>query len=480
MILVALRNALRHARHNAVLAALFALVSCVFLLGNSLLVHSDRALRSLFVSTISGDFAVSAQTDVPLSVFGPATPAIGEYMPVPRLGRTEELAGRLSGLQEVEAVTPLVIGGAVLDAGGARSTVPLFGIDPSSYFSVVDRLVVVRGSRLAPGERGIMLTEQAVLRMSRDAATALRVGEEVVLTAARGTRFRIESVPLTGVVRYPSSIGTVDQVAIVDAATARALADIAPRVQSEDGETTGPRSASAVDDLFTSSVPPAQTAADSDEAEAGDTGGLTVDDVLERVNADDPAAPPESGGAAHFLLVRGDESQAVRDAVAAHGGQTLSWREAAGQPALVARLLIVLFNAGFALLLLAVGFASVNIVVASMYCRTREMGTLRAFGSGTGTVAGLFLVEHLAVAAAGWLAGLLVARAIVAWLSRATVDILNPLLQTVLGGEALVFPLDAATTAVSFPLVVVLVAAAASFPIVRGLRVPIVTAIREA
>ncbi len=476
MIAVALRNAVRHARHNAVLALLFAFVSLAFLLGNSLLVHSNRELRSLFVSTITGDFAVMAAANEAVSVFGPATPAIGEYMPVPRLGRPEELAGRLAATPGVEAVTPLVTGAAVLDVAGTRTSVPLFGIEAASYFSVVDALVVSSGSPPGPGERGVMLHESFVGDLERESDDSIRVGDEVVLTAARGTRFRVQAVPLAATFRYPASPGSVDRVAIVDAVTARALAGIAGTVAADDAETAGPRTAEDVDDLFGA---PARAGEQTSDAAPGE-GGISADDVLARVAQDDDEAVADAGGAVHFLLVRGAASDAVRDVVAAHPARLLSWREAAGQPALVAQLLLVLFNAGFALLALAVGLAVVNIVLVSTYRRTREIGTMRALGSDDATVAGMLLVEHATVAAAGWLAGLAAAWVAVRSLARIGIPLANPLLQTVLGGATLGFPLDAATVLASLPLMLVVVTAAALLPVLRVVRAPVVTAIRDA
>lgn len=476
MIAVALRSAVRHLRHNAVLALLFALASFAFVLGNSVLVHANRELRSLFVSTITGDFAVGAPADEPVSVYGPTTPAIGEYAPVPRLGRPQQLAAELALAPGVRAVTPIVTGAAVLDLAGTRTTVPLFGIDPESYFTVVDGLVVVSGSAMPAGERGAMLHESFVRDLERESDTRVRVGDEVVLTAARGTRFRVQAVPLVAIFRYPVAPGAVDRVAIVDAVTARALGGIAARVASDDGDAVGPRTAADVDELFGAR----QESPEETPGAASDEAGISVDDVLARVGQDPGEAETDPGGAVHFLLVRGAASQAAGEVVAGHDARLLSWREAAGRPALVAQLLLVLFNAGFAILALAVAFAVVNIVLVSTYRRTREIGTMRALGTTDATVAGLLLVEHAAVAAAGWLAGTAAAWLAAASLTRLEIAVSNPLLQTVLGGATLGFPLDPATVAASLPLVLVVVTTAAVVPVVRVVRRPVVAAIRDA
>lgn len=479
MMSLALRNVRRHAAHALLLGGLFALASFLFIAGNSMLVHSNRVLRRLFVGTITGDFVLAAQSEDPLSIFGPTTPAIGEFIPIPLLGQKDKLSDAVLGLPGVEKVTPLVTGIALMDVNGRRRTVPVFGIEPNTYFSVLDDLEITRGRALRENERGVMLTESHLNRITRNTGSPVEFGDEILFTSGAGMRFRIRGVPLVGVFRYPVSMEYVDQIALLDGETLRALNSIQHRIVTslpEDGKTAGPESASDVDSLF------AEAPADEETDELADDGspGLTFDDVLDRVHTDRGAEEEPADGSAHFLLVRGRDSEELHNIADRNGAEVLSWRQAAGQSALLALLLQILFNGGFTLFVLAIALGSVNIIFISTYRRMREIGTLRAIGAEDRLVLRIFIVEHTFIGIIGWSAGLVAAGGFSALLSIKRITIENRLIAMLVGGQRLTLPLDPGTVFICLAVVICLVAVTVSIPLSRAMRQPIVRSIREA
>lgn len=559
MLSLALRNVARHRAHSLLLAALFALAAFLFVAGNSLLAHSNRMLRELFVSTITGDLVIAADAETSMSVFGANTPAIGELIPIPVLKREGELAAALLELPAVEAATPLVSAVAVMDAGGTRSPVPVFGVEGDGYFGLLDGIEVTRGRRIAAGERGVMLTESRLSRIEHERGSELPLGSEVLLSTVQDRSFRIRAAPLVGVFRYPVSTDYVDEIAIVDAQTVRALSRIQVRAAPadggpEDGGAPGPRNAAEVDELFGAADTPGAAdnpgaadtpgAADNPGAApgtpgaapaaegAGDTpgaapaaegaadtpgaagGGITPEEVLDRVRggagdtpgpaagtpgaagnpeaADTPAAAragtpgaaernaPGAGaaGSAHFLLLRGRDTEAVRETAARFGAQVLTWRQAAGQSALLARLLQIVFNGGFALFVIAVALGATNIVLISTYRRTREIGTMRAIGTDDRRLAGIFALEHLLIAGAGWAAGVAATTGLSAVIAGREITVGNRLIAMLLGGEVLRLPVDLLSVVLCLALVMLVVAAAVLLPLSGIIRKPIIAAVR--
>lgn len=469
MLSLALRNLRRHAGHSLLLGALIALSSFLFISGNSLLGHSNRTLRELFVRSVTGDYVLAAPSDQSLSVFGANTPAIGELVPIPTLERSRDLRRRMGELPAVEAVAPLVSGFAVMDGIGRRHTIPLFGVEPESYFSVVDGLRLVAGRRLANRERGIMITRSHLERLEEQEGAPVEMGHEVLLTAGRDSRFRIRAVPLVGVFQYPVSMGQVDDIGIVDATTLRALNSIQVRIVESEESAAGPRNAGEVDSLFGAPQDAEQT--------DGDGEGVSPDAVLQRVQEADTGRSFD-GGPAHFLLVRGEEDPAVLELAAELGAQILPWRQAAGQAALLARLLQILFNGGFVLFVLAVTLGATNIVLISTYRRTREIGTLRAIGTEDGTIRGMLLLEHGIVAGLGWLLGLAGALALSRGLSALELSPGNQLVAMLFGGAAVSFPLSVAGSLLGLAVTALVVGVAVLIPMRRVMRRPIVEAIR--
>ena len=300
MLFLALRNVARHAAHSLLLAALFALAAFLFMSGNSFLAHANRSLRELFVENITGDLVIAARSEESVSLFGANTPAIGELIPIPVLKQGTELARAVEDLENIGAVTPLVSGLAVMDLAGKRRPVPVFGIEPGSYFSLIDGLEITRGRRLEAGERGVMLTEARMRELEADSGGPVELGSEVLLSTARDRRFRIRAAPLVGVFRYPVSMDYVEDIALVDADTVRALNSIQVRApalpEGDDGaeEIEGPTRAEDVDELFGGSGGADESEADEDGAADGDDEsgaaagrGITPEEVLDRVRGGD-------------------------------------------------------------------------------------------------------------------------------------------------------------------------------------------------
>lgn len=491
MLSIALRNVARHAAHSAVLAALFALTSFLFISGNSLLANSNRVLRRLFVDTITADVVLAAPSDQSMSIFGANTPAIGELIPIPLLSHKERLVEAVTARADVEAVTPLVSGVALLDVSGSRRTVPVFGIEAESYFPVLAGLELTAGRIPQAGERGILLTRSLLQRIERETGSAIEPGAEILLTTGQEQRFRIRALPLIGVYRHPAALDYLADIALVDAATVRELNTIQHRIVAADDDPraadTGPQRVDDIDSLFGSAESAdAQSAAAADPeayqspepTEPSEAAGLRVDDVLALVHAERDRVAPVAG-AAHFLLVRGRDSAALRQIAADHGAQVLSWRQAAGQVALLALLLLVLFNGGFLLFTIAVALGATNIVLISTYRRTREIGTLRAIGAEDSAVRFILITEHALIGLLGWLGGLLATVGLSLYLRRAELAVNNRLLAMLLGGESLQLPIDAPSTALGLGIVVGVACCAALLPLARAMRKPVVAAIHE-
>jgi ABC-type lipoprotein release transport system permease subunit len=443
-----------------------------------MLVHSNRVLRRLFVGTITGDLVLAPQSEESLSIFGPTTPAIGEFIPIPLLRQKDKLSDAVLGLPEVEKVTPLVTGIALMDVNSRRRTVPVFGIEPNTYFSVLDDIEITGGRALKNNERGVMLTESHLNRITRKTGSPVEFGDEILFTSGAGMRFRIRGVPLVGVFRYPVSMEYVDQIALLDGETLRALNSIQHRIVTslpEDGKTAGPDSAADVDSLFDG-----VSAAETDEQSEDGPDGITADDVLDRVRTDRGDEEEPADGSAHFLLVRGADSEELHALADRFGAEVLSWRQAAGQSALLALLLQILFNGGFTLFVLAIALGSVNIIFISTYRRMREIGTLRAIGTEDRLVLRIFVAEHAFIGLIGWLAGLIAAVGFSALLAARRITVDNRLIAMLLGGQRITLPLDTGTIFVCLAVVICLVGVTVSIPLSRAMRQPIVRSIREA
>jgi len=492
MVFLALRNLIRHAAHSILLIALFALASFLFISGNSFLSHSNQMLQKLFTGNITGDAVIAAKTDTSLSIFGSNTPAIGEFIPIPILEKSEELMQAIEAQPDVKAVAPILSGAAVMEVSGfsmRRRMIPLFGIEPDEYFSVLKNLECVDGRLLKKEEKGAMLTENLVNRIEKETGKQLGLGSEIIFTTGKNHRFRIRAVPLVGTFRYPVSMEYVNNIALVDSATVRELNDIQRNIIKVRTKNEGPRNVSEVDSLFSNQNKSNENAGNVQESASEiSEGGITAEKVLERVkkkeNRQDTAGKKKLLNEVHFLLIRWANDghlnmSNIENIAQKYGADLLSWRKAAGQSALLALLLQLVFNGGFGLFVLAVILGATNIVLISTYQRTREIGTLRAIGAEDNTVRRIFLVEHIVMGVLGWLLGLVGSVVLSIYIALQEIIISNQLLAILLGGRQLFIPVDIPTVFISLIVVIGIVGLSVLFPLSQVMRKPIVEAIRN-
>jgi putative ABC transport system permease protein len=164
---------------------------------------------------------------------------------------------------------------------------------------------------------------------------------------------------------------------------------------------------------------PAGAAADEDDEDADDGPRAAVlpPDLVRRVAAPLPFGPP--GGAASLLAVAGrvEDAPAVRAAVERWlAGRWPDWRQRVrvgnrsdrveqARRALLAFKLVMGAITGISLLVGGVGV--MNVLLASVAERTREIGVRRAVGATRADVRRQFLAESIAIAGLGSLLGVL-------------------------------------------------------------------------
>ena len=472
MIRIAFRNIFKYQLNSFLLVLLFGITSFFFISGNGLLSYSNNTLRALFVDSVTGDFVISGISDHSISLFGANTPALGDYVPVPRISNAPELVSQIEMLPGEYSITTVVSDAAVLDVGGERRTVPILGVDPTTLERTVPELAITSGSSLHPERAGVLLSASMFENLSASSDKPLIVGDEITLTSSDGVRVRIIGAELVGTYKRPVSIAMADEIVIVDITSARRLVGLPERQAIDTTNSTGPRGASSIDDLFLGD--------DTVESSGSNTeAGLSLDEVLARASEPESASlRPASSGAVNFLLVRGPLTPELRRLVDRAGAQILSWQEAAGQAALLASLLHIVFRGGFGFFVAAVTLGALNIVYLSVFRRGREVATLRAIGFSDIRIARGLVIEHLLLGVTGWLFGLAATGLLSVSLSVLSLPVPQGLAEMLMGGSFLVLPIDVTSTVAALVLVVCSVGVSIAFPLRRIMRTSIAYALR--
>ena len=265
-------------------------------------------------------------------------------------------------------------------------------------------------------------------KATRALGHAPALGEKFLLASAQDNSFALREAPLAGVFAYPAYDPLLENVALVDVGTGRALAGYFVTQAVAEGATETV-TADSVDDLFAGAA----------DTQAPTTEGISYEKVT-RSLATDGKAPVQDPKTWNFLLIRTNNpvtaSVALADALktAAAPVQIRDWRDTAGGNAKIVWFIQMLFNLGLVFISLVAGLIVMNSMSLAVAERTREIGTMRSLGAGREWVARLVSWETLVLVTGAGVVGVLVGALLVAasgWAGGFRID--NPFLSTLLG-----------------------------------------------
>jgi putative ABC transport system permease protein len=142
-------------------------------------------------------------------------------------------------------------------------------------------------------------------------------------------------------------------------------------------------------------------------------------------------------------------------------------------------LLQTFFNLGGFLVSIAGIIVVVNILLISVFRRTREVGTLRAIGASDSYIRSLIRGENIAIALLAGITGVLVGMLFLHLVNSMNIEISNNLVASLLGGKTLLIGFLPFTALVSFCIALFLGAAASIYPVETAVRIDPITAVRE-
>jgi putative ABC transport system permease protein len=474
IVFLAARNVVRRTRRSLLVAGLIAVAVALLFFGNSILESTDAGLSRSFAESFTGDLAVAAISSRSFGVFGDETPAIGEYTPLPVIREFPAVMEILSRFPQIERATPLISGAAVVDLGGTRRSLPVFGIDASTYFQTFPRLALIEGTLIKPGQAGALISSARAKEIETRGGRQPSPGDPVRLSMFGKRGFRIEEVPLAGIVDFEISNPLLESTVLVDAQTLRALLGLtlAQSTECEPPEEAVSLLGADMEGLFEDTEQTLETSREE----------LTLQEVR-RLLSEPSDAPeeldPDSGGW-HFILLRlnpgANPARVLKRLncefeIAGLPAAGMDWRRTAGMSARLVVLLRLVYNVGFLLFALAAIVVIVNLLVIEVIERSAEIGIVRALGADEGFVWRLLLAETTLLSLFGGLMGVLLGGALVLLLRSIRLQPDNRLLQTLFGGG-----MSNLTVSPMIALVSILIALAIGFlsclyPVSLALRV---------
>jgi len=473
-----IRNIVRNRKNSLIIFLLIALITAVFFIGNSVMGQANAGLKKTYIESLTADVVIQKNSDMSMNLFGANSPVIDNYVAIPTLPAYNHIAEILASEKSIENYTTLVSGQVALkmpDINDVNEGVLICGIDPANYFDCFPGIIIEEGRFLESGEYGGMITADRAARVEGETGIRPSIGTPLLFSSAGITSFSIREVPLVGIYRYENPGQFMNEIVIADPQTVRVL--MAVQVASAP---VGEEDQIIWDPL---------TGFDSAGIEEYTGEDLSPEELLNFPSEESNNYRSDaelSGGDWNFILLRLKQGtppglfiKTLNKKLAPYNVYAAGWRTAAGTSAIMLLIIQSFFNIGGFLVSIAGIIVVVNILLISVFRRTREIGTLRAIGASDKQIRFLIMGENCIIAFLAGITGVLAGGAFLRTVNAMNITISNKLIESLLGGGALHIGFMPVTAAVSFCIAIALGAAASVYPVETAVRIEPVIAVGQ-
>lgn len=458
---IAWRNIWRHKGKSLVLGLLVFIGALLMTVGNGLISGMEKGLSENIVQLFTGDLVVLSSEQESNDVFfdseGKPLKVIKDYPAVKRVLEKE---------QQIEDFLPVAAGMVfVFNSGSEMGDTMLLGVDISHYRSFFpDSIKITEGRLFLPGERGVLISEEARKRDFnmmdfwllpdgvplnraklpadvRELARNLEIRRDLVFMGASDENTSVDiRVPVKGVYRYKSLNKIWDGYGIIDIESFREAHNY---ITGCDGQVKIPQSetellkSEQLDQLFTSKSIVDDTALASEplsftEILAGTENAKT------KYNVDSGAynlifLKVKSGQAPQRVQGKLNEVLKAKKLPA----RVIGWKEALGIVGSIAVTIKVALNLFIMFVFFVVAIVIMNTLNMAALERSSEIAMMRAIGARKGFLREMFIDETVIIAFCGGCLGIIVGIGVIYALSFANISTSNEILQLVYGGDKL-------------------------------------------
>jgi len=473
---LALRNITRNIINSSIVTLLITVICFLFFIGNSIIEKSNLSLHQAFISSLTGDVVLQKKSDVNMNLFGANTPIIDPFFTIPVFPAYDAIMDIVKAEKGINGITSQVSGKAYLDLYGVREPVLLCGVDAQTYFSMFPGIILEEGRFLFTGEYGAMITSERAQKIERLSGEYPQIGDPLLFTSGGTYGFKIREAPLVGIFSYKNPGLFMNEIIITDPQTVRVLNSIqvaASEVNLSDDVMF--LLTADIDDIFNMEINYQST---EEEFSA---------DFLQFWLAESAAEDTDlTGGDWNFIIISLDNSKNTKTFINSlnkklepYGVVAVDWRVSAGIFAILMQLIQVLFNVGMILVCIAGIITVINIILISVFRRTREIGTLRAMGASDLYISSLILLENLVLSVFAGAAGILGGFIFVKCINYLSVEIKNELISSLFGGSVLSLEFIPHIAVISFLLAALLGIIVSIYPIRVTLKIEPVEAVRQ-
>lgn len=502
LIRIAFRNLMEHKAKSLIIGLIVAVGVLVIIVGNSFLNTADQGVKQAFTQNFTGDIYVYGKDPgkpfaMPVSILFGSMLSGDQDAETPLLPAYDKLKAYVDSRPEVRKAAGLVSsivffsledktevgkeGSAAKGEGGSTSMLGggmMMGIEPETYRSLFDNVIMVEGHYLRPGETGLMIAKNRLEMTSKLAGKDIKLGDQLIVNGISSRGMQARKLPIVGIFKLKSDAEASAFLTFADIDSTRLLSGL---TVGGAAEVAVPESSKALlnaseDDIF-----------GAEESVSAGSSSADLTAIAEKTISAPKVAKLADTGAWQFILVSlknpafsGMTIASLNSYFAKNGINAVAgdWKAAAAPFSTTIDLVrVVLFIVILILVIVAI-IIIMNTLVVSVIERTGEIGTMRALGAQKSFIWKMLITETLCVTLVFGAIGVLASGLAIEVVNLIGFKATNSFLQIIFGGPKLALALAPSAVVLTFVLVAVVSLVAHIYPVMVALRVQPVRAMQ--
>ena len=461
-------------KSSFVIVGFITLAITMLIVINSVFDGTDNGIKTVFMDSFTGNLVIREKTKDNVSLFGNVSLIDESVLETKELSFYSEITNYLGSLSSISDFIPQVSSFSLLEIENKKSKAAVFGVDADKYSKLMPSIEIIEGSIYNKGEKGILVSEAWVENFTKETKKSIKIGTEVQLVYSDGNTFRIRSLPVSGIYRYPLRNEVLDKIVLADPSTVRSLLGMNEVYSAEvqiDNEDTN-----LIDSIdFNFDDMDSLFAEDSD---------VFVEEVsfesIENIFEDNSQFVYSDITNWHFIVIRLKDDANVNSTIrqinrwAKNNGypiEAVNWRVAAGPTAQYVYWLRIVFLIGVFIVLFAGLIVVTNTLVINVLDRTKEIGTMRALGANKRNIIFLCMSETLILSIISAFLSLFISFFVILIMRKFPITLNNLFFEQLFGGNKLIPELTLSNIGFGFLVSLIIGLTSWIMPVIEALKI---------
>lgn len=468
LIKLAVNNVL--SRKSSIVIILFiAFTTALFGIANAFFDSTDNGLQQSYIASFTGNLIITPKANNQLSLFGDETPVTGSLSKIPLLKESDKVKQTLNSTY---TYTTQLTAPCYVEKDKKRQALYLFGINPSEYLNMMTGLHIIEGKAFEDDQRGVLISKKVQNLLE------VNIGDRIQFVVSDGPTLRIRAAEVTGIYESGSNLEGIGQYVLADMTTAQSLLGL-EKENKEKVEISQDKTDLLDEDFDLDSI----FDEDFESIEEEETVSSESETIIESTDETSVYAP------CNFIIVSLKDSRKAGSVIKKLNKSfknnninavATDWRHAAGSSALYLYWIRIIFNIGICIILISGYIIINNTLVINIMDRTREIGTMRAFGTPKSYVSLECFIETAILTISGGIIGLVLAFIGTTVITLAHIKLTNSFLIQLFGSSALKVGITHNNILVLLGIIALLCLAGWILPVKKAIKVTPVSAMKEA